>query len=483
MAISFVVAAGALGNVVTIPASATNGDCLIVQAVNTASTTFSASPTGCTTITRRAADSGSFLLAYTFKSAGSAANISAVGATHIGLSVYRGTANPPVGDFTSSSAAADALIDLAAIPFTVTDGSSWGVAGYFHNRTTGGIGQPVGMTERFDNISASRAAAMSDTNAGQTTFTAHTATATAARDWASITIELLALADGNRTVTAEAAAYAYTGQAVQFDIIQPSGAGAYLDAGQAAGFGVAMAAGQGSFAVDGQAVGLVDDNPQAIIAEAGAYSEAGQAAVFNVTILAAAGAFSLAGQDVTLTATGTGDTPILASAGAYVESGQPANMLIGMIAEAGTFALSGQSVADHSASVAVVSVYIGAGGGHRKNEGIDWAVDPALEQRTPEEFWSVREQYLKWLKATAEGVVPHERVLEAVAHLDQRVPAVQAIAETVAQRERAFRTAEAARTADELKQSAERVLALSEQLAEKLRMQDEEDILMLLLVI
>lgn len=123
-------------------------------------------------------------------------------------------------------------------------------------------------------------------------------------------------------------------------------------------------------------------------------------------------------------------------------------------------------------------------GGSGKSKEVDWIVDPAFEPRAPEEFWTVREQYLKRLKAEAERMVPHERVLEAIAQLDQGIPAVQAIAETVAERERSFRSAEAARTAAELNQLSETILGLTKKLEGQMQLrEDEETALMLLLVI
>jgi len=474
MAISFVVAAGATTNVVAIPASATNGDCIIVQAVNTASTTFSASPTGCTTITRRAAGSGSFLLAYTFKSAGSAANISAVGATHIGLSVYRGTSTPtPVGAFTTSSAALDTLIDVGALTFTVTDGSSWGIGGYFHNRTTD-IGQPVGMVERFDNVSTSRAAALSDTNAGQTTFTAHTATATAGRDWASITVELLALVEGNRTVTAEVATYTHAGQSILFGVAQPSNAAGFSEAGQDVQFDIFLTADAGSFALAGQDVVLSATGQGSIlVAETGAYVEAGQAVMMAVSMPSDMGALSEAGQDVGL------DVTMPAAAGAFALAGQDVTLTdstptsFTLVAEAAAFAVGGQVVVlDSSVSDSggeATPVYVGAGGGHAK--------------RASEDFWEIREEYLKRLKAEAEEVVPHETVVEIVTALDQGIPAVQAITEAVAQRERAYRAAEAARTTAELNAEATKIIRLTQEIAKLKTQKDEDDAILMLLMV
>jgi len=426
MAISFIVAASSPSNVVAIPASATNGDCIIVLACNTASTTFSASPTGCTTIARKAAISGSMLLAYTFKSAGSALNISAVGADHIGLSIYRGTVTPvPVGTFTASAAAvADALIDIGALTFSVTDGTSWGVGGYFANRTTS-LGQPVGMTERFETLSASRAAAVSDTNIGQTTFTAHTATATAARDWASITVELLesAAAATNRTITAEAVAYTHAGQAVLFGVTQPSGAGAIAEAGQDVGLDLAM----------------------------------------PVTVAT----FSMAGQDVTLTATGSTDTPLVAEAGAYTEAGQAVGLDIVMPADAGAFALAGQDV-DLTYFTAVEPVIEEV----RQSRGSGKA-------RAGEDFWMIREEHLKRLMEEAEKIVSRETIVETIVDKDN----MKAIVEAVGERERAYRAAEVAKTVVELNTQAAIVMKLTIDIATmKAKAQEDEELLMLLLL-
>lgn len=122
--------------------------------------------------------------------------------------------------------------------------------------------------------------------------------------------------------------------------------------------------------------------------------------------------------------------------------------------------------------------------GSKKSKEIDWVVDPALEPRTPEDFWMIREKYLERLRADSEEVVPHEIILEAVGQLDQGIPAVQAIAEVVAQRERAYRAAEAARTTAELNAEATKIITLTQKIA-KLKMQKDEDdaILMLLMVL
>lgn len=136
-----------------------------------------------------------------------------------------------------------------------------------------------------------------------------------------------------------------------------------------------------------------------------------------------------------------------------------------------------------AASVSATAVVVLSGGSGKSKE-VDWVVNPAFEQRAPEDFWRVRESFLKRLKADAERVVPHERVLETVTRLGKGLPDAQAIAETVAQRERAYRAARAAETAAELNQLAEAIIGLSSKLAGQIQSrQDEEDVLMLLLVV
>lgn len=122
--------------------------------------------------------------------------------------------------------------------------------------------------------------------------------------------------------------------------------------------------------------------------------------------------------------------------------------------------------------------------GSKKGENVDWPVDPWLEPRLPEHLWEAREQHLKRLKAESERIVPHEIILQAIAGLAEGIPDVQAIAETVASRERAFRTAQAARGTAELNEAAAQVLSLTKRLAVQVKeRQDEEDLLLLLMVL
>lgn len=191
MAITNIAATGSATNVVTLVASITAGDIVIFTAVRHNSTAAPGTPTGATLIANKAAATGSIQMSWLVFTAGGTTVISSANATHLGYAAYRGqTASGAIGGFTAS--ASDALSQSIAVllaDFTqVTgDGTSMIVGGYFHNRTSD-LSAVTGMTERFDAGSASIRFAMSDGLFAD--FTVRTAAASAARDWASITVEI-----------------------------------------------------------------------------------------------------------------------------------------------------------------------------------------------------------------------------------------------------------------------------------------------------
>lgn len=193
MAISFVSAVAANGNVVTLPAAVTAGDLVVLLAVRHNSTTPPGTPTGATLIQSKAASSGSLAMSQLKFTAGGATSISSANATHLGCSIYRNqTATSAIGGFTSSASNALSLsvaVILSDFTMAVGDGTSFVVAGYFHTRTSG-LSAVTGMTERFDIGSASVRCALSD--AAFADFTVRTAAASAARDWGSVCIEIKA---------------------------------------------------------------------------------------------------------------------------------------------------------------------------------------------------------------------------------------------------------------------------------------------------
>jgi len=107
--------------------------------------------------------------------------------------------------------------------------------------------------------------------------------------------------------------------------------------------------------------------------------------------------------------------------------------------------------------------------------------EPALHA-----FWEVREAYLKRIHNVVEEELPHETVVEELAGLAEGLPEAKAIAEVVAERERAYRAATSAATLGELKREAGRITDLTMKIV-KLREQrrrneeEEEEILILLM--
>lgn len=107
---------------------------------------------------------------------------------------------------------------------------------------------------------------------------------------------------------------------------------------------------------------------------------------------------------------------------------------------------------------------------------------PALEPRIGEDFWEVRKEYLKRLREESEEIVSHEELVGKLAGLAEGIPEATAVAEIVAERERAYRAASVASTRKELQAQAAKITALTMQLVAQ-RTRDEEDILLILLLL
>lgn len=137
----------------------------------------------------------------------------------------------------------------------------------------------------------------------------------------------------------------------------------------------------------------------------------------------------------------------------------------------------GSASATATASAVVVLSLPTAGGGGKLKLYPD-QTEPALE-----EFWEVREEYLRRVHSVAEEVIPHAIVSERTRNLNPDDDRGQEFAMLVANRERAYQAARIAETQQELEGHAAVITKLTLQLAqiEATRQLDDEVILLLLL--
>lgn len=151
------------------------------------------------------------------------------------------------------------------------------------------------------------------------------------------------------TLTANAGAYAVTGQAASLYYnrdLRPI-AGAYAVTGQSANlfYNRDLRLNAGAYAISGQSADL--NYARILTANAGAYSLAGQSANLSKSALlsANAGSYSISGQDATLIYEQS--RTVDATAGSYAVTGQTANLVRTNIlsANSGAYSISGQTAA------------------------------------------------------------------------------------------------------------------------------------------
>lgn len=113
-------------------------------------------------------------------------------ATGIAASIYRGGIPAPIGIY-ASSVGASTSISYSAISMTDTSGNAW-VVGFAGHRTATNVNQaPSGMTLVSGTASGTGNVAVSDTNAGVSSWAGGTVTVSASSGWYAYSVEILPL--------------------------------------------------------------------------------------------------------------------------------------------------------------------------------------------------------------------------------------------------------------------------------------------------
>lgn len=154
---------------------------------------------------------------------------------------------------------------------------------------------------------------------------------------------------GAYTVTADAGAYAVTGQdaSLEFGYAVDAAAGSYTLTGSDAAleFGFEVAADAGAYTLTGQDASL--EFGREVAADAGSYGVTGQDASleFGYAVDADAGTYTFTGQDASLVYEIAGEYTLAADAGSYTITGADAGLEFGYAVDAdlGAYALTGQA--------------------------------------------------------------------------------------------------------------------------------------------
>lgn len=125
-----------------------------------------------------------------------------------------------------------------------------------------------------------------------------------------------------------------------------------------------------------------------------------------------------------------------------------------------------------ASAVVVLSIPTSGGGGEMRVYPFDM-----------EQFFEVRELYLKRVYSAVEKETPSEIIREKLADLANQGDDGKVVANLVADRERAYRAAQVAQTAKELKGQAATITRLTLQLAEINARRDMDDQVILLLLL
>lgn len=136
----------------------------------------------------------------------------------------------------------------------------------------------------------------------------------------------------------------------------------------------------------------------------------------------------------------------------------------------------GSASATATVSVSTVTTIISAGGG---GPMIVVSSEPEIAL---EEFWEVREKYLKRIHSAAEKEIPIADVIETLKIQDDTDNQAKAFAQVVADRERAYRLAQQAESIDQLEAQASAIAKLTVELAEMKAKRDQDDIILILLL-
>jgi hypothetical protein len=300
------------------------GDIIVAWAYRDGNNTAPSLPAGWTNLQNGGANTNSARLAYLVATAPGTSSGTWTNATEVVFHVYRGAIGVGVSNV---DGAASTTVNYPALTLQRPDGTSW-VVGFAGHRSTNTTLEtpPVGMFNRSTLVDATAEVAGHDTNGGVASWAGATvAVGGTSSGWRSATVEILPRRD--LSLSAGPGSFTVTGQDIDLGKLARGAnpaplphIGMLLAAASAAR---TLVADQAAFAITGEAAGLRRGYP--LLAGQASFAIAGQAAALRrATGTAASGAsFSVAGQAARLARAFT----LTAASGSFSIGGQPAALV------------------------------------------------------------------------------------------------------------------------------------------------------------